>query len=228
MIRIFGTQFLKIGVLPNKRCAIIRNICASSCTRYSKYSAQEIAERKQKDDEMRWTKFYHFSNMKYHAIVTRLKIYPPLSALFLTPVCLVMESQGMIPPYTFIACLGCGKNSIHSFEKLRFLFPFFCSPGIIGTIPLSVYSATIANTIGVIYICKEYKNLQIGYIDFMGRQHFVETTVDELRKCQKGPVKYGRYKTITLNVDNKQKVLKLPWETGDIYDIKLFRRLFGK
>lgn len=62
----------------------------------------------------------------------------------------------------------------------------------------------------------------------MGRQHFVETTVDELCKCEKGPVKFGYYKTIQVNDGNEVKVLKLPWDAGDVYDIKLFRKVFGK
>lgn len=100
--------------------------------------------------------------------------------------------------------------------------------GITGTITLSTYSAALANTIGMIYICKENKNLQIAYIDFMGRQKFVEMTVDELRKCEKSPVKYGLYKTVKVNDGKEEKVLKILWNTGDIYDIKLFRRVFGK
>lgn len=97
-----------------------------------------------------------------------------------------------------------------------------------GTVLISAYSAALANTIGVIYKCKQNKNLQIGYIDFIGRQQFVETTVDELRKSEKGPLKFGRYKTIKINDGKDEKVLKIPWQTGDIYDMKLFRNVFGK
>lgn len=127
--------------------------------------------------------------------------------------------------------------SIHTFHIIKqstnchhseLVFSCFCFPGVTGTATLSTYSAVLANTIGVIYICRENKNLQIGYIDFMGRQHFVETTVDELRKCEKGPVKYGAYKTIKINDGKEVKVLKLPWDAGDIFDIKRFRSVFGK
>lgn len=90
-----------------------------------------------------------------------------------------------------------------------------------------MYSAALADTIGLIYICKDKKNLQIGYIDFLGKQHFIETTVEELRKCEKGPVKYGLYKTVRVVKGNTEKKLKIPWNTGDIYDIKMFRRLLG-
>lgn len=65
----------------------------------------------------------------------------------------------------------------------------------------------------------------------MGRQHFVETTVEELRKCEKSPAKnglFGLHKTIKVNDGKEDKVLKILWNVGDIYDIKLFRRVFGK
>lgn len=99
-------------------------------------------------------------------------------------------------------------------------------------VTLSTYSAILADTIGLIYICKENKNLQIGYIDFMGRQHFLETTIDELRKCEISPAKFGilgRHKTIKVNDGKEDKELKMPWDNdGDIYNVKLFRRVFGK
>lgn len=118
MIRIFSCKFLKVSVFPSQtRCKIVRNIWTSSSVCYSKFTAQEIADRKRKDDEMRWTKFYQYPNMKYHAIVTRMKIYPTLATLFMTPVALIMEVQQMIPPNSYVACLACGKN-------FPFHFPF--------------------------------------------------------------------------------------------------------
>lgn len=115
MIRIFSLKFLKISVLPSQpKCEIARSIWTSSSVSYSKFTAQEIADRKRKDDEMRWTKFYQYPNMKYHAIVTRMKIYPTLATLFMTPVALVMEAQQMIPANTYISCMVCGKNRFSS------------------------------------------------------------------------------------------------------------------
>lgn len=117
MIRIFGSQLRKISAIPKTKCEIVRNIWTSSCIRYSKFTAQEVADRKRQDEEMRWTKFYHYPNMKYHAIVTRLKIYPALATLFLTPASLVLEIQQYIPPLTFIACFACGKYSYISHHQ---------------------------------------------------------------------------------------------------------------
>lgn len=91
-----------------------------------------------------------------------------------------------------------------------------------------MYSAALANTIGIIYVCKDNKNLQIGYIDFMGKQNFIETTVDELIKWEKSPVKFGYYKTVKALDGKTEKLLKIPWNTGDVYNTKLFRRCFGK
>lgn len=97
-----------------------------------------------------------------------------------------------------------------------------------GTITLTAYSAALSNTIGIIYMCKENQNLQIAYIDFFGGQKFVDITVDELRKCEKSNIKFGLYKTVKVNYNKEEKLLKLPWNSGDIYDIKLYRRIFGK
>lgn len=62
----------------------------------------------------------------------------------------------------------------------------------------------------------------------MGRQKFVETTVDEMRQCEKGPIKFGLYRTTKVNDGDQEKLLKMPWNSIDVYDIKLFRKLFGK
>lgn len=122
MIRIFSSKFLKISVFPSQtKCEIARSIWTSSSVCHSKFTAQEIADRKRKDDEMRWTKFYQYPNMKYHAIVTRLKIYPTLATLFMTPVALIMEAQQMIPANSYISCLTCGKNRL----SLRYWFPCY-------------------------------------------------------------------------------------------------------
>lgn len=102
--------------------------------------------------------------------------------------------------------------------------------GFTGTLMLLAYSAALSNTIGLIHICKDNKNLRIAYIDFLGRQQFIETTVDEVIKWEKSPVKFGYYKTVK-TIDDKTKtenVLKIPWNVADIYDNKLFRRCFGK
>lgn len=117
MIRVFSLRFLKISAIPKTKCEIVRNIWTSSCVRYSRFTAQEVADRKRQDEEMRWRKFYHYPYMKYHAIVTRLKIYPALATLFLTPGALVLEMQQLIPPASYVACFVCGKDHTFHFMK---------------------------------------------------------------------------------------------------------------
>lgn len=97
-----------------------------------------------------------------------------------------------------------------------------------GSIVLTAYSKALTNTIGIVYICGQNKNIRIAYIDFWGSQHFIETTVDELHKWEKSPVKFGLYKTVKVIDSNEEKSLKIPWKQGEIFDSKLFRRLFGK
>lgn len=122
MIRLFSSKFLKISPFPlQTKCEIVRNIWTSASVCHSKFTAQEIADRKRKDSEMRWSKLYHDPKMKYHAIITRLKIYPTIATFFFTPVSLLMEAQQIIPQNTYFACLACGKGRLCPYER----FPFF-------------------------------------------------------------------------------------------------------
>lgn len=106
-----------------------------------------------------------------------------------------------------------------------FSLPF---AGITGTTIMCLYSKLLANTIGIIYICKDNKFIQIAYIDFFGKQHFIETTVDEVRQWEKSPVRFGLYKTVYVNTGSEQISLKIPWLKKDVFEMRLFRRLFGK
>lgn len=56
----------------------------------------------------------------------------------------------------------------------------------------------------------------------------METTVEELHNAEKSNIKFGLYKNVTVKIDNEQVLLKLPWNAGDISNIKTFRRCFGK
>lgn len=77
-------------------------------------------------------------------------------------------------------------------------------------------------------MCSENKKLKIAMIDFMGRQVVLDATVEEISKATKSGMKFDLYKSISVNVDNKQLDLKIPANRGDVYDIRLFRKLFGK
>lgn len=105
---------------------------------------------------------------------------------------------------------------------------YFLTKGITGTIILSAYSKALENTVGMVYICGQNKNLRIAYIDFWGGQQFIETTTTEARQWEKGPIKFGLYKTVNVINGNEKISLKIPWDKVDIYQTKLFRHLFGK
>lgn len=246
MIRVLGAQFSKINRFSNElsnkilinshqtdlNVDFVRKLSTSSCTQF-KSKAEEIAERKRKDQEIRWTKLYHFKNMKYHSILTRLKIYPLLTGVIGTPISFGIEMSQVIPEFTYIPCLVISKFIFITLLTISHQFiisnNFFRSfKGLTGTVMLSIYSAAIANTIGIVYMCQENKNVQIAYVDFWGKQRFLDSSVEVMHKCEKSKVKFGLYKTLHIKSDTEQKTLKLPWDTGDIFDIKVFRRCFGK
>lgn len=119
MIRAFGMQFSKVNQLTGHRFEIVRKISTNGYVQLNKSKAEELRERKLKDErdkEMRWTKFYHFTDMKYHAIVTRLKVYPLLTTIIGTPIAYVMETTQFIEDISFIPCLAFGKRMIHHLD----------------------------------------------------------------------------------------------------------------
>lgn len=122
MIRVLGAQFFKVNRFSNElsnkilinshqtdsNVEFVRKLSTSLCTQF-KSKAEEIAERKRKDQEIRWTKLYHFKNMKYHSILTRLKIYPMLTGLIGTPIAFGIEMSQVIPEFTYVPCLVISK-----------------------------------------------------------------------------------------------------------------------
>lgn len=63
----------------------------------------------------------------------------------------------------------------------------------------------------------------------MGRQKFFESTVKELKQCEKSQPKiFGLYKLVKVMDNDKELVLKLPNKHGEIFDINLYRKIFGK
>lgn len=121
MLRVFGVQLFKIHRLSDQLSDIlikstqtqtnfVRNISSNLiCHKQYKSKAEEIAERKRKDQERRWTKLYHFTNMKYHSIITRLKIYPFFTGLIGTPIAYGIEMSHTIPEFTFLPFLAISK-----------------------------------------------------------------------------------------------------------------------
>lgn len=121
MIRAFGLQIFKVNQLSSQRFEIVRKICTNGCVQLNKSKAEELREKKLKDErdkEMRWTKLYHFTDMKYHAIVTRLKIYPLFTTIIGTPVAYMIEVSQLIEHFSFVPCLAFG-------EFMNF-YSFFC------------------------------------------------------------------------------------------------------
>lgn len=108
MMRIAGVHIYK-NFNSNYIFQSVRKICVNSCLQVNKSKAEELAEKKRKDQEIRWTKLYHFTDIKYHSIVTRLKIYPYISTVILTPIAYLFEFSQKYPEFTAEPCLIIGK-----------------------------------------------------------------------------------------------------------------------
>lgn len=90
------------------------------------------------------------------------------------------------------------------------------------------FSAMLSNTIGIVNVCPHYKNLQILYIDFIGRQFEKKISIADMRNLEKSKVKFGCYKTFTVKDESGEPcTLKLPVKHCEIYDSTLFKKIFG-
>lgn len=105
MFRILGVHLLKSNQFSRESCGVVHKLSTSACTRY-KSTPEEIAELKQRDQETRWAKLYHFTNMKYHSIVTRLKIYPMIMGVIGTPIAYLVEVCQIFPEFTYVPFLA--------------------------------------------------------------------------------------------------------------------------
>ena len=111
MIRIAGAQIFKINSQSKYTFLSVRKICANSSVQWNRSRAEELEEKKRKDLEMQriqWTKLYHFKDMKYHSIVTRLKIYPYLATIILSPLAYLVELSQQFPEFSAMPCLTIG------------------------------------------------------------------------------------------------------------------------
>lgn len=62
----------------------------------------------------------------------------------------------------------------------------------------------------------------------MGRQCTKIIKIIDLKKCEKSMLKLNLYKTVKVKDDNGEICLKIPTNRGTIYDVTLFKKLFGK
>lgn len=119
MFRIAGAQIYRINSHSNCTFQSVRRICVNYGLQLNKLRAEQLKEKKrveqeaiQREKEMRWTKLYQFTDMKYHSIVTRLKIYPYLSTVILSPFAYIVEWSQQIPEFSALPCLVTGNNLI--------------------------------------------------------------------------------------------------------------------
>lgn len=122
MIRLAGAQIYKISFHSTHTLQNVRRICVNSCVQWNKSRAEELAEKKRKEQierDRRWTKLYHFTDIKYHAIVTRLKIYPYIATGLLSPCAYLVELSQVYPEFYAAPCLIVGKFRMRQILKIK-------------------------------------------------------------------------------------------------------------
>lgn len=93
---------------------------------------------------------------------------------------------------------------------------------------LCIYSKLLSNTVAIINTCPQRKNLQIVYIDFMANRKCIEATVSEVGQMKQSKPKLRLYKTIEMKNNDFSVPLKIPLRKIVVYDVSLFRKMFGK
>lgn len=89
---------------------------------------------------------------------------------------------------------------------------------------LSLFSAAVKDTIGIIYICPANVNIRFAYLDFWGRRNNYDTTVDNI-VVRDGKGIRGLYQLVKLR--DGAKTFKLYTRHGLITDFDMYERLFG-
>lgn len=112
MIRISGAHIFNMNLPLTRTC--VRRICVNSSLQLNKSKSEALEERKRRDQEIKWTRLYQFNDMKYHAIVTRLKIYPFFSTVILTPLAYALKVSDLFPEISAIPCLVIGTFLIRT------------------------------------------------------------------------------------------------------------------
>lgn len=131
MIRILASKFSSLNCSQSYfTFQRVYKISTNASVHYSKLKPEEIAEKKRKEVSSKSTKLYHFVHMKYHSIVTRLKIYPLFSTIFLAPISYFIQYNQLIPEVQMMPVLSIGRSfftlkSLALFNRSSLRFSFF-------------------------------------------------------------------------------------------------------
>lgn len=62
----------------------------------------------------------------------------------------------------------------------------------------------------------------------MGNRKCIEATVNEVKQMEQYKAKYGLYKVLKMRSNDFAVDLKVPLKQIHVYDVSLYRKLFGK
>lgn len=99
----------RFNTIPKQNVTFYRHISSVSQVNCQKQNAEKTNQNVM-DTEI-WTKLYHFKEINYFAIVSRLKIYQASTAVILTPSFFALESFQYIPSGVTLMAATMGKKS---------------------------------------------------------------------------------------------------------------------
>lgn len=102
--RNISTILQKFNNVSNQKVSLIR--CVSGSTTL----CDERAELVKKQKEEQWNRIYIFDDMKYLAIVTRLKLYPALLTILGVPTAYFIQVIDGIPAFSVVPGIFVGKD----------------------------------------------------------------------------------------------------------------------
>lgn len=105
MIRILSEKFLQ----KNYSKQIITHISRLSSDR----KADVIKKKQEEQQKIKWRKMYHFTEIRYLSVLTRMKIYPVLTTAFFVPISLIIEALHLWEGVSYVPCLIIGIKSFN-------------------------------------------------------------------------------------------------------------------
>lgn len=108
MIRIASKISNGINILPKQKLTPFRSISVSSCLCANRFTH----EKKGNEPKIRWSKLYHFTDIQYLSIVTKLKIYPAVATAIGTPVVIGILATGVLEEFTALPLFAIGEKNL--------------------------------------------------------------------------------------------------------------------
>lgn len=192
--------------------------------------SSENVKLKNESPAAEWDKVYHLEAIAELSLAAKFKWIVGGASAIMIPVAYGGEWIGLLEPHSVLIPIWVGRQYSHrsrfrSLLIVNFTFSPSIYAGVSSVSIISLYSAALRNTIGMIYVCPKNKNIRFSYVDFHGKRQNYDTTVDNVIPSD-DKTHAWLYQTVKFRSDSR--TLKLPAKHGKILDFVLYEKLFGK